>query len=84
MTFYMDVTKYSGSVVIQLVDANYNIFQLTLDTSKSNNGVFEIPLSDFLNSGKAFDGRDLIWLSFNFSDTKGGTIYFDDLELINK
>ena len=82
LSFYMDVTDYQGSVVIQLVDASYNIFQLTLDTSTVKDGVFELPLDTFLKSGEKFDGRNLIWFSFNFSDSKGGTIYFDDLQLL--
>ena len=67
------------SVVIKVK----SLFSYKLDLSEVVEGNFVLPLSGFLSksSQAAFDGRDLIWIGFNFNDTLGGIIYFDDCEL---
>jgi sialate O-acetylesterase len=84
LKFYADFTGYQGQVVIELVDQYYGIFAYTLDISTIKEGEFIINLDSFLNKsgGAAFDGRDLIWIGFNFNDAIGGIIYFDDCQLL--
>ncbi len=82
LTFKGDFNNYQGQVIIQLVDANYQIFEFTLDLSKQISGDYSIPLSSFLmNKTSPFDGRSLIWISFNFNDSVGGSFLFDDCNL---
>ncbi len=83
LEFYADFNGYQGEVYIELVDAYYQIFSYKLDLTENKEKVFVIPLSDFVSKSDAsnFDGRDLIWIGFNFNDTLGGIIYFDDCQL---
>jgi sialate O-acetylesterase len=83
LEFYADFSSYQGDVFIELVDAYYQIFSYKLDLSEKNQGQFVIELSQFISKSDAtnFDGRDLIWIGFNFNDTLGGIIYFDDCQL---
>ena len=84
LKFYLDVRDYHGSrIVIQLEDQNYQNFSYTLNTNSKREGFFEIPLSAFAASDSVrFDGRDVFRIKFNFDDSTGGIIYFDDLELL--
>ena len=85
LEFYGDFSDYQGEVYIELVDPSYQIFSYKLDLSEMNEGHFALLMSDFLSKTNQshFDDRDLIWIAFNFNDTLGGTIYFDDCQLTN-
>lgn len=83
LVFDADFSNYKGSVVLQLADTSWNVYEYKLDLSKQKSGTFTINLSDFKTSGGvSFTTQNLMWVMFNFNDTVGnGYILFDDCKL---
>ena len=84
LVFDADFTNYKGTVVLELVTAEWQIYSYTLDLNTQKDGTFTINLSDYYNktSSKNFNNEKLMWISFNFSDNQGnGYILFDDCKL---
>ena len=84
LVFDADFSNYKGTVVLEIVGTNWEIFQYNLDLTTQNKGTFTLNLSDYIskNTHKGFEGEALMWVSFNFSDNQGnGYILFDDCKL---
>ena len=82
LEFYADFSKYKGSVVMQLADTNWKVYQYTIDLAEKNEGTFIINFDQFLQNSTPFTTQNLMWVMFNFSDSKGdGYILLDDVTL---
>ncbi len=84
LVFDADFTNYKGTVVMEVVDPSWQIFQYKLDITSKKSGTFTLDLTDFISksTAKNYNGEQLMWITFNFSDSVGdGYILFDNCKL---
>ena len=83
LVFTGDFSHYNGTVVMQLADTNWGVYQYNLDIKESPSGTYVLEFKDFLKSGTPFTTQTLMWVMFNFNDTTGnGYILLDDVSLL--
>ena len=83
LSFWADFSNYKGTVVLQLADTSWQVYEYNLDLSTNKVGNFTIDFSSFINGGTTpFTTQNLMWVMFNFNDNVGnGYILLDNVIL---